>query len=133
MVDKSIRKEINQIINVLKDSDEVPSDELMELIDEIQDELSSQEKNKKENFNDELISKIKLLVKSSLENKIVSIQSATSIISALKELKIETPIVNVPTPQVKVIVPEIKLPPINVKVPYISVPKTEIKYRQHKD
>ena len=128
MADKSIRKEINQIINVLKDSDEAPSDEVLELIDDIQEEISKQETNKKENFNDELISKIKSLVKSSLESKLVSIQSATSIISALKELKIETPIVNVPTPQVKVTVPEVKIPPINVKVPHITVPKTEIKY-----
>ena len=123
-----IKEELQGLIDEVDRTGDV-SDEFVELLDEISDELEAAKENKKIQNQEELKDKLESLKEIASNTGAISEESALGIIEAIQSLRIEAPevevaapIVNVAPPEVKVTVPEIKIPEIKPPIVNVTTP-----------
>lgn len=123
-----IKEELQGLIDEVDRTGDV-SDEFIELLDEISDELETAKENKKIQNQEELKDKLESLKEIAYKTGAISEESAAGIIEAIQALKIEAPevevaapVVNVQPPEVKVTVPEIKIPEIKPPIVNVTTP-----------
>lgn len=137
---KSVRRDIDSLIDDLKTSGRTPTKEELNLINSISDGVDRNIARKKEKKAKELNDKLDNIVKAVKESKSSDEKSSKDVVSAIESLKLETYQpkidVNVPKPEMPIVtVPEIKIPPITIPTievppapePKIIIPEVEVK------
>lgn len=121
---QEIISELDDLIAKVKSTREVPTDEFLELLDEINSELSEQKEEEKTATTKELNNKLDTLASLTEKDMTISESKSQEIVDAINRIKMEAPQVNVAPPEVNVTVPEIKIP--EIKVPPVIVPETKV-------
>jgi len=120
-------KDILSTIDEIIASGEEPSDEVLELLEEILAEISSTKEKRKEKTSLELVQRLDELIGKTSNNENITRETAQNIITAIEKIKIETPVplVNVSPPEVRVEVPKIDMPRVVIppqEPPIVNMP-----------
>jgi len=121
---KSIIKEIDDLIGSVSKNGEELSQEVIDTLEEIANDLSLIKDKKKSKNAQDLVDKLDKLIQTTSNNEGVSKETARSIVSAIEKIRIETPApqVNVKPPEVNVTVPQIKAPTVNIPETVVNFP-----------
>jgi len=113
---KNIQRQISNLIEKANDGDETLSLEVAELLDEIANYCVLLKARDKTKPIENLVEKLDELVQLLSDNQNLSNEAQSSLLSAIKEIKIDvlSPEVNVSPPKVEVSVPPINIPEIKI-------------------
>src|SRR3990167_3849372 len=124
---KLLLKEIDSLLDKSEKKNEVPSEEVVDLLEQISNDLLVIKEQKKTKLDQSLVDKLDKLINIASEGGSISTETSKSIVSAIEKIKLVVPApqVNVEPPKVEVTVPPIKVPQTKVTVPtpIVNVPE----------
>jgi len=124
---KLLLKEIDSLLDKAEKKNEVPSEEVVDLLEQISNDLLVIKEQKKTKLDQSLVDKLDKLINIASEGGSISTETSKSIVSAIEKIKLVVPApqVNVEPPKVEVTVPPIEVPQTKVTVPtpIVNVPE----------
>ncbi len=120
---KVLIDEINGLIDQISKSDDEPSQEVLDVIEDLSTDIQLLKEKKQVDNSKELLTKLDTLTQAVTDGGKLSTDTTNSIVEAIQKIKMEAPIVNVTPPEVNVTVPEIKVPSVNIPEQKIPEPK----------
>jgi len=124
----TIKKLIDDLIKEVTSDGETPSDDFLDELEGISNDLISVKEKEKSKQVQELNNKLDALIEVATESGELSSVTTKQIVDAIEKIKIDTPApsVNVAPPKVEVIVPPIKVP--TIIIPEIKIPPTQVSF-----
>ena len=125
---EAIKKEIDDLIKEVTSGGETPSDDFLDELEGISNDLISIKEKEKAKQAQELNNKLDALIEVATESGELSSVTTKQIVDAIQKIKIDTPapLVTVAPPKVEVTMPPIRIP--HIVVPEVKIPPTQVSF-----